>query len=202
MLGFVTVAGLNQTQMYVQNSPSETPRFLKAIPASGIDAHGIWSSADNTRIYTVNEHSDTVDVIDTLNVGQEGQALIYVAGAVTSGNSTQNLGNQGLSEKVANKLVSIGGNTTHQGNSSALITIRVLQGLDMFQVIGRNIELNTTYVASAACATCNRGIVSLVEFSASMKIAGTNDCGTAPQVLGFFEFFDVYDINSLVVSRK
>lgn len=83
-------------QKFIHRSPLRTA-FLKSIPASGIQPHGIWCSPDNTRIYAVNEHSDTVDVIDTsslsvvdtLKVGQEGQALIYVAGAVTSGDGKQ-----------------------------------------------------------------------------------------------------------------
>ena len=32
---------------------------------TGIEPHGIWCSPDNIRMYVVNEHSDTVDVIDT-----------------------------------------------------------------------------------------------------------------------------------------
>ena len=65
--GWVTVASTNETKVYRQDSPSEVPVLVTAIRMSGIAPHGIWLSPDNTRMYVVNEHSDTVDVIDTAN---------------------------------------------------------------------------------------------------------------------------------------
>jgi DNA-binding beta-propeller fold protein YncE len=62
---FVTVAATNETRVWRQDSPSSIPVFVKSVRASGIEPHGIWESPDNTRMYTVNEHSDTLDVIDT-----------------------------------------------------------------------------------------------------------------------------------------
>lgn len=97
---------------------------------------------------------------------------------------------------MANRLVDI-----TDTNSTALITVRALTGLNMFQVIGRNLELNTTNVASATCATCRGGMVPLVEFNATMAVENTTNCGTAPQVLSFFKFFNVYNLDSLVVTK-
>lgn len=114
--GFVTVAAVNLTRVYKQPDPNRAPVFVRDIPASGIEPHGLWPSPDNTHMYVVNEHSDTVDFISlktwsvakTVKVGQEGQALVYVANAVPTGNGTQNLGTQGLTESPAtNKLVSM-----------------------------------------------------------------------------------------------
>ncbi|KAH8883102.1 40-residue YVTN family beta-propeller repeat protein [Thozetella sp. PMI_491] len=205
--GFVTVAALNLTKVYAQPDPEKAPVYVTSILASGIEPHGLWPSPDNTRMYIVNEHSDTVDfvdlstmrVVDTVYVGQEGQALIYVADAVPSGSGTQNLGVQGLMGKAAfNKLLSVEGN--HSADATALITIRPEQGLDMFQVIGRNLKLNATYTASASCLGCNGVKIPLVDFSASQ--ATTAGCGNAPQVLAFFKFNGVYDAETLEISEK
>ncbi len=91
--GFVTVAALNLTKVYAQPDPDQPPQYVTSIQATGIEPHGLWPSPDNTYMYALNEHSDTVDFIDlasmtvekTVKVGQEGQALVYVANAVPEG---------------------------------------------------------------------------------------------------------------------
>ncbi|KAK3170017.1 hypothetical protein OEA41_009402 [Lepraria neglecta] len=65
--GWVTVASLNETKVYRQDSPSSVPVLVTAVRMSCIEPRGIWPSSDNTQIYVLNEHSDTVDVIDTSN---------------------------------------------------------------------------------------------------------------------------------------
>ncbi|PTB35725.1 uncharacterized protein TrAFT101_010574 [Trichoderma asperellum] len=213
MHGFVTVAATNETKMYSQPHASEMPVYLGAIPASGVEPHGLWPSADNTRLYVVNEHSDTVDFIDltasppkvvkTVNVGQEGQALIYVSGAVSSAsNGTQNLGKQGLFDKPAlNKLLTEAKPSNAQSNRSppptGLVTVRPESGLDMLQVIGRNLRLNTTYTVSAKVSN---SLIPLVDFNATAPTGP--GCGTAPQVLAFLKFIGVYDIDKLVLTSK
>ena len=200
--GFVTVAALNETKVYRQDAPSVAPVYVGAIKSSGIEPHGIWPSADNTRMYIVNEHSDSVDVVDTatmkvihsLHVGQEGQSLIYVVGAVMSGDGTQNLGRQGLDMRVDNSLIPI----LDHGNATALVTVRATSGLDMFQIIGRNLEPNTTYEASASCNNCHGVRLPLVSFTGKPNAMG---CATAPQVLSFLKFHGVYDIDSVEVKR-
>lgn len=206
--GFVTVAALNLTKVYTQPDPEMEPVYLTSIMASGIEPHGLWPSPDNTHMYIVNEHSDTVDFVGlstmtvekTVNVGQEGQALIYVAGAVPEGYGagTKGLGHQGLfSRPTLNKIVT--GERRGNKTPTALVTIRPQLGLDMFQVIGRDLEFNATYTISGSCWRCNELQIPLVEFSA---IAPTNvDCGTAPQVLAFFKFNGVYDVGSLHLQK-
>jgi len=205
--GFVTVAALNLTKVFRQPDPEVSPEYVTSILASGIEPHGLWPSPDNKWMYIVNEHSDTVDFADlstmqvtkTVNVGQEGQALIYVANAVPTGNGMQNLGRQGLFTKPAfNTLIDVG--KLGEPAGSALITVRPQQGLDMFQLIGRNLKLNATYTASAACVNCGGFRIPLLDF-----VAGTptmTGCGSAPQVLGFFKFFGVYDPDSLQVYES
>ncbi|KZT54126.1 putative isomerase YbhE [Calocera cornea HHB12733] len=201
---YVTIAAMNETRVWKQDDPSEVPVPVGSVAMTGIEPHGLWPSPDNNWMYVVNEHSDTVDVINTanltiahtMNVGQEGQALIYVAGAVTSGNGTQNLGTQGLNKQSANVLVDVASSNINV-TSSALITVRGLSGLDMFQVIGRAMKANATYTASAVHSASGVRIP-LVDFSPTMPFPG--GCETAPQVLAFFKFFNVYDVSSIQVN--
>lgn len=189
---YLTVGGLNETKVYRQDSASAKPNYIGAVESSGVEPHGIWPSPDNTRIYVVNEHSDTVDVIDTasrkvvdtLNVGQEGQALIYVAGAVTDGSGEQNLSRQGLDKRIENAPV-----TVDQPGASAAVTVRALTGLDMVEIMGRGLTPNASYTASA---TFKGFQIPIVTFTTDGK-------GSAPQVLAFTQFFGVYDIHSLTV---
>ena len=206
---FVTVAALNETKVYKQPSSHQPPTFLTAVRASGIEPHGLWPSPDNTRMYVLNEHSDTMDVIDTrtlsiihtLPIGQEGQALIYVAGAVPSGPGDQNLGTQGLitPPRPVNAIIPVAGPNI-LSNASALITVRPLEGLDMFQVIGRNLRVNATYTAFARCSGCQSSVplTPLLSFIATKTPSG---CGGAPQVLGFFKWFGVYELESVEVRE-
>ncbi|KAL7947545.1 nitrous oxide reductase [Trichoderma barbatum] len=208
--GFITVASLNETKMYSQPHASQMPVYLGSIPASGVEPHGLWPSADNTYMYVVNEHSDTVDFIDltvnpprvdkTINVGQEGQAIIYVSGAVSAAsNGSQNLGRQGLFNKPAlNKILTE--SQPHSPNKpppSCLVTVRPEVGLDMLQVIGRNLAFNTTYTVSARVSD---RVIPLVDFKATAPMG--NGCGTAPQVLAFFKLIGVHDVEDLVLTSK
>jgi YVTN family beta-propeller protein len=66
--------------------------------------HGVWPSADGTRVYVGLENADVLAAIDTLTnkviatspMGQGAQALIYVPNAVPDGDGTQNLEPLGL----------------------------------------------------------------------------------------------------------
>lgn len=220
--GFVTVAARDATRVYAQPDAEAAPRWVRDVKSSGVEPHGLWPSADNARMYVVNEHSDTVDEIDltrgedgfgvvrTVGVGQEGQALVYVANAVPDeggDGGSENLGRQGLvgggGSAVLNRVVEVdGGNGDNSSSPSALVTVRPAVGLDMFQVIGRNLRLNATYEVSAACGRCGGVRIPLLDFVASMPIPGQAGCATAPQVLGFFKFDGVYDADSLQVREK
>ncbi|KAG9230613.1 nitrous oxide reductase [Amylocarpus encephaloides] len=204
--GFLTVAATNETRVWRQERPSSIPVFVHSIPSSGVEPHGIWGSPDGTRMYIVNEHSDTLDVVDTstmkvitsLVVGQESQALVYVAGAVPSpATGTENLGTQGLDKRCENRLIRV----TNSTDASALFTIRQLEGLEMLQIIGRTLEINQTYVATAACKTCNGGRLQIVSFKATVPMPGKLGCAVAPQVLSFLPFFTNYEIESLQVGK-
>ena len=141
-------------------------------------------------------------MLQSLKVGQKGQALVYIANAVPSGSGLQNLGLQGLNLPVENRLLeveNIGGGGSP--NASTFVTVRGSSGFDMFQLIGRNLKLDATYVVEARRADYNSGskAIPLADFVASTPAAG--GCATTPQVLAFFKFFGVYDIDSLVLRE-
>ncbi len=182
---YLTVGGENTTKIY-QRRPGAAPLLLGAVTSSGVEPHGIWPSPDNSTVYVVNEHSDSVDVIDTtrrtrvatLPVGQEGQALVYVAGAVPSGAGTQNLGRQGLDQPVRNAAATV------TGPGGVQVTVRGVKGLDMVELQGHDLAPNTTYTASARHG---HDQIPLLTFT-------TDATGSLPQALAFVKFLGVYDV--------
>ena len=188
---YLTVGGENTTKIY-ERHPDHTPVLVGSVPSSGVEPHGIWPSPDNSTVYVVNEHSDSVDIIDTatrkrtttLRVGQEGRALVYVAGAVPTGPGTQNLARQGLGQPVRNAAA-----TVTAGPGHVQVTVRGVNGLDMVQLQGSGLTPNATYTAYA-----RRGDdqVPLMSFTADAQ-------GTAPQVLAFVKFLGVYDITTVQI---
>jgi YVTN family beta-propeller protein len=91
---YITVGGLNQVLVY----RADTFAKVATIPVGHLP-HGLWPSGDGTRVYVGLENADEVAVIDTLRnrvtqtiaVGQAPQAIVYVPGAVPSGDGTENL---------------------------------------------------------------------------------------------------------------
>jgi len=187
---YLTVGGLDETKIYQRHGDS-APTYVGAVKASGTEPHGIWPSPDNTRAYVVNERSDTVDVIDTasrtvlttLPVGQEGQALVYVADAVPTGPGTQNLTRQGLDRQVANAPAHV------HGPGAVRVTVRAITGLDMVQLSADRLQANTRHTVYG-CRGDQQ--IPLLSFT-------TDAMGAKPQALAFLQFFGVYDINSITV---
>jgi YVTN family beta-propeller protein len=184
---FVTVAALNKTKVYLQPSLYEPSTYLTTIQATGIKPHGLWASPNNSHLYIANKHSNTVNivdlqtlkVIDTLDIGQETQVVIYVSSVVPEGDRKQNLGMQGLIKepRPANALVKVTGPNT-PANGSALITVRPVSGVDEFQVIGCQLHVNSTYIVSARCLQCPPHLrIPLVSFTATKTPSG---CGGSP----------------------
>ena len=209
LLGFVTVGAANATRVYAQGAPGAAPTHLADVRSSGVEPHGLWPSGDGTRLYVVNEHSDTLDVIDTsklsviqtLLVGQESQAVVYVSDAVPFGAGTEGLGTQGLTGAPArNVLVPVSGREASRGE--ALVTVRPLAGVDELQLIGRRLRPNATYTASAVCAACGGARLPLLDFVADAEDKSAPGCATAPQVLSFLKFIGVYDLDSVQVAEK
>ena len=188
---FLTVGGENVTKIY-NATPGSPIRLLDQVASSGVEPHGIWPSPDNTRVYVVNEKSDTVDIIDTrthqlidtLHVGQEGQGLVYVAGAVPSGTGTQHLGHQGLGLRVENAAA-----TVESSPGTAEVNVRAVNGIDQLAIEAKGLTPSATYTAYGRR---NSELVPLVSFTSDAK-------GAVPQALAFMRFFGVYDSSDITV---
>ena len=188
---WLTVGGENVTKVY-RTRPGTGIRLVNTIKSTGVEPHGIWPSPDNSTVYVVNEKSDSVDIMstrtgtvtDTLRVGQEGQALVYVAGAVRSGSGTQHLGRQGLDQRVENADAAV-----EQSAGSAHITVREVKGTDMFQLSGQGLLPAAVYTAYGRR---NSTLVPILSFRTDSK-------GGIPQALAFLRFFGVYDIQDVTV---
>jgi YVTN family beta-propeller protein len=101
---YITVGGLNQVQVFRRGDFSKV-----ATIAVGKLPHGIWPSGDGTRVYVGLENQDQMAAIDTLSnkvianipIGQAAQAVVYVPGAVPSGDGKTGLQPLGLAGEAA-----------------------------------------------------------------------------------------------------
>ncbi len=188
---WVTVGGENLTKVY-QRLRGGVIRMVAAIPSTGVEPHGIWPSPDNSTVYVVNEKSDSVDIFDTktfrvtdtLRTGQEGQAVVYVAGAVTSGTGTTHLRRQGLGLRVENAHAYV-----ELSPGAAHVTVRQVSGTDMVQIQANDLTPRTKYTAYGRR---NGALVPLLSFSSDAK-------GGVAQALAFVHFFGVYDAQDVTV---
>ncbi len=143
---YVTVGGLNRTLVFRTNGAH--PEKVGEIENAGFEPHGIWPSPDNTRVYVGLEKSDAVDVIDTdrlqvistLRIGQEPQALVYVANAVPDGDGRQNLKQQGLGKRVITRDEAVLGT-----DGTVRVTVREVDALDMIQIAARGLPPNARF---------------------------------------------------------
>ncbi|MDO0924022.1 beta-propeller fold lactonase family protein [Streptomyces sp. TG1A-8] len=188
---YLTVGGLDETLVYKRTADG-IPKLVTRIHDHGHAPHGIWPSGDGSRLYVGLEKSDKVDVIDTatnevvdtIGVGQEPQALVYVSDAAPAG-SAAGLGQQGLGGSPRNVPTALpdgtAGETMRRGNKGRSLeaTIRPVSGLDMIQLQARDLQPTTTYQAYSVDAEGNR--IPVVSFT-------TDSSGNAAQVLAFADF--------------
>lgn len=188
---YVTVGGLNQTKVFRRTE--DAPQLVTTIDNSGSAPHGIWPSPDNTRIYVALQKSDAVDVIDTasnrvietLRVGQDPQALVYVAGAVPAGErGTANLTRQGLGSRIENFQVVVRG--AAQG-ATAAASVRAVEGLEEIDLTARGLPPNTTFILYA------QGSEADTETPQALMNVTTDERGGVPEALAFAKFFGLYD---------
>jgi YVTN family beta-propeller protein len=91
---YVTVGGLNAVKVF----RTDTFEQVADIPTGALP-HGLWPSGDGTRMYVGLENEDAAAAIDTLenkvvatiSLGQGPQGVVYVPGAVPSGEGRENL---------------------------------------------------------------------------------------------------------------
>jgi YVTN family beta-propeller protein len=129
---YVTVGGLNAVKVY----RTDTFEQVATIPTGALP-HGLWPSGDGTRMYVGLENDDTAAAIDTLQnkvvatirLGQAPQAVIYVPGAVQSGQGRDNL--VGLDQVGQVLKLALAGNDGRPASQVSLFDqgqVQVLQG--------------------------------------------------------------------------
>src|SRR5215475_906373 len=92
---YLTIGGTNEVKVYRRGAK---PELVATIPVGDLP-HGIWPSGDGTRVYVALENGEHAVAIDTLSnkviakipIGQTTQALVYVPGAVPTGDGTSDL---------------------------------------------------------------------------------------------------------------
>lgn len=177
---YVTVGDLNQTLVYRRSPAGGMPTLVARINNHGASPHGIWPSPDSTRIYVALQKSDAVDVIDTksmtvidtLRVGQNPMALVYLARA--SGGGTANLSRQGLDKPVVNLPINVQG--VH-GVGTA--NVRALPGLDEVVVDVRGLPPRRAFTVYALHGGNTTALLS----------ATSDDMGAIPEALAYVHFF-------------
>lgn len=190
---YITVGGSNQTLVY-RRSEDAAPEQVARIKNTGAAPHGIWPSPDNTRVYVALQKSDAVDVVDTstnevintIKIGQDPQALVYVAGAVPEGDGRQNLTEQGLNKRVENYKADA---SRAGGEAQATVSVREVASLDEIDVTARMLAPNQTFTVYASDGTN----------SAALLDVKSNEKGVVDEALAFAKFFDNgYDRTILV----
>jgi YVTN family beta-propeller protein len=177
---YMTVGDLNQTLVYRRSPTGGPPTLVKRIHNHGAGPHGIWPSPDNTRIYVALQYSDAVDVIDTrsmnvidtMRIGQSPMALVYVARS--SAGSTANLGRQGLGMRIEYRPIDVQG-IPGTGNAQ----LRALPGIDEVIIDVRGLPPNQRFTVYATRGSETTALLS----------ATSNNMGVMAETLAFVAFF-------------
>jgi YVTN family beta-propeller protein len=144
---YITIGGTNQVKVY-QRGPS--PTLVATIPVGDLP-HGIWPSGDGTRIYVALENGNHAVAIDTLTnkvlanipVGQTTQALVYVPGAVPSGDGTDNL--VPLGEAANTEHVRLEAAGTVLPAAQASVAVNSLGLLDLLEIAAKGLASGAQY---------------------------------------------------------
>jgi YVTN family beta-propeller protein len=144
---YVTVGGLNEVKVYRRGTQ---PELIATIPTGDLP-HGIWHSGDNKRVYVGLENSDAVLAIDTLSntiiatipIGQTPQAVVYVPGAVATGDGTANLAPLGVAGQALHieMLPPAGAGT----NARATVAVNSLGVIDLLQIAAAGLQPGQEY---------------------------------------------------------
>ncbi|MBC7879811.1 MAG: hypothetical protein H7Y37_00615 [Anaerolineae bacterium] len=148
---YITIGGENAVKVF---TTTDRPQLVATIPVGELP-HGLWPSADGTRLYVGLENANSVAVIDTLTNrvlttmpgGQSPQALVYVPGAAANANGQANL--VPLNELGAVVRLAMGSSA---GTLKLETTVAVHnQGLiDLLQAAVTSLKPNTDYQLALA----------------------------------------------------
>ena len=144
---YVTVGGLNQVKVFRRGTQ---PQLIATI-STGDLPHGIWHSGNSERVYVGLENSDAVTAIDTLSnkviatipIGQTPQALVYVPGAVATGDGMANLSPLGVAGQALHiEMLPPAGTST---NGHATVAVNSLGIIDLLQIAVAGLEPGQEY---------------------------------------------------------
>ena len=144
---YVTIGGTNQVKVY-QRGPA--PVLVATIPVGDLP-HGIWPSGDGTRVYVALENGNHAVSIDTLTnkvianipIGQTTQALVYVPGAVPSGDGTDNLVPLGEAANTEHILLEAAGTVLPMAQAS--VAVNSLGLLDLLEIAAKGLASGAQY---------------------------------------------------------
>ncbi|WP_308169740.1 DUF305 domain-containing protein [Acrocarpospora catenulata] len=145
---YVTVGGENKVKVYRRGGAN--PQQVATI-AVGDLPHGVWGSGDGTRVYVGLENQDAVAAIDTLTnqviatipIGQQPMALVYVPGAVPTGNGTANLASRGSAGISSHLTMTAPQGSGHQGH--ATVSVNGMGPLDTLEIAASGLTPGKTY---------------------------------------------------------
>ena len=152
MFAYVTVGGLNAVKVF----RTDTFKQVATIPVGRLP-HGLWPSADGSRVYVGIENADTVAVIDTMAnrvvreipVGQAPQAIVYVPNAVPQGDGTAGLQPLGVAAQATH--LSLGAVGSSSGSAGQTSVSLFDQGLtQVLQAAVSGLEPRKPYVLALA----------------------------------------------------
>ena len=148
-LAYVTIGARNEVKVF------DTASFdqVATIPVGKLP-HGLWPSADGTRLYVGLENDDQLAVIDTARqevvanvpIGQAPQALVYVPNAVPEGTGTDNLQPLGIAGQATKLNLSAPG----AGGPATSVTLFDQGLLQVMQAGVGGLEPKQTYVLALA----------------------------------------------------
>jgi hypothetical protein len=147
---YITIGGANEVKAYRRGA---TPELVAAIPVGDLP-HGIWPSEDGTGVYVALENGEHAVAIDTLSnkiianipIGQTTQALVYVPGAVPSGDGTSNLTPLGVAGEVLRiEMLPPSGKGS---NARATVAVNSLGVIDLLQITVAGLEPSQEYQLS------------------------------------------------------
>jgi YVTN family beta-propeller protein len=144
---YITIGGTNEVKAYRRGAK---PELVATIPVGDLP-HGIWPSGDGTRVYIALENGQHAVAIDTLSnkvvanipIGQTTQALVYVPGAVPTGDGTANLMPLGVAgEALHIEMLPPSGTGS---NARATVAVNSLGVIDLLQIAVAGLQPSQEY---------------------------------------------------------
>jgi YVTN family beta-propeller protein len=144
---YLTIGGTNEVKAYRRGAK---PELVATIPVGDLP-HGIWPSGDGSRVYVALENGQHAVAIDTLSnkvianipIGQTTQALVYVSGAVPTGDGTSNLVPLGVAgEAVHIEMLPPSGAGS---NARATVAVNSLGVIDLLQIAVAGLKPDQEY---------------------------------------------------------